>query len=148
VVSALPYILPFLDAFSYGRFLIYQYPLIRQAITPLAPVLGLYSSVPFAPLLCFFGVYIGIVNNQSFSRFVRVNAMQAILLDILLILPRLVEQLFTPPTSGWGVQVYVQAQNTIWIFIAAAVAYGIGSSLLGQRARIPLVAEAADQQIR
>lgn len=34
--------------------------------------------------LVFLGIYNGIVNNQNFSRFVRYNAMQAVLLDILL----------------------------------------------------------------
>lgn len=35
----------------------------------------------------------------------RFNAMQAVLLDILLVLPRLLESLISPPTSGWGLQV-------------------------------------------
>lgn len=30
------------------------------------------------------GIYLGIVNNQYFSRFVRFNALQAVLLDICL----------------------------------------------------------------
>lgn len=34
--------------------------------------------------LLFLGVYSLIVNNQSLSRFIRVNAMQAVLLDVLL----------------------------------------------------------------
>ena len=34
--------------------------------------------------LLFLAVYSFIVNNQSLSRFIRVNAMQAVLLDILL----------------------------------------------------------------
>jgi hypothetical protein len=34
--------------------------------------------------LLFLGVYSFIVNNQSLSRFIRVNAMQAVLLDVLL----------------------------------------------------------------
>ncbi len=34
--------------------------------------------------LVFLGIYTGIVNNQNLSRFVRYNAMQAVLLDVLL----------------------------------------------------------------
>jgi uncharacterized membrane protein len=148
VLAAVPYLLPLLDSFGYGRFLFYQYPVIRSFISPLAPLLGVYSSVPFAPLLCFFAVYLGIVQNQQWSRFVRFNGMQAMLLDILLILPRLAEQVFSTPTGGWGLQAYITAQNTIWVFIAVCVVYGVVSSLLGQAARIPLVADAAEQQVR
>ncbi len=32
--------------------------------------------MPFGSLIAFFGIYIGIVNNTKFSRFVRFNAMQ------------------------------------------------------------------------
>jgi hypothetical protein len=35
--------------------------------------------------LIFIGVYSGIVGNQNFSRFIRYNAMQAVLLDILIV---------------------------------------------------------------
>jgi Chloroplast import apparatus Tic20-like len=92
VLAAVPYLLPFLDAFGYGRFLFYQYPAITRALSPMSPLLQLYASVPFAPLIGFFAVYLGIVQNQRWSRFVRFNGMQAMLLDILLILPRLAEQ--------------------------------------------------------
>jgi len=76
VLAAVPYLLPFLDSFSYGRFLFYQYPIITKFIAPMGPLISLYTSVPFAPLLAFFGVYLGIVQNMQWSRFVRFNAMQ------------------------------------------------------------------------
>ena len=34
-------------------------------------------------LIVFFGLYQGIINNQRFSRFVRYNGMQAVLLSII-----------------------------------------------------------------
>lgn len=73
--------------------------------------------------------------------------MQAALLDIVLVLPRLVESVFTPPTTGWGAQVFVQSQSFIWIFITLWVLYAVGSALLGVQGRIPYIAEAADAQI-
>ncbi|KAI8464447.1 MAG: hypothetical protein J3K34DRAFT_491508 [Monoraphidium minutum] len=149
VLAAVPFLLPFLDAFSYGRFLFYQFPAVARAVSPLAPLLSLYHSVPFAALVCFFGIYIGIVNNQALSRYVRFSAMQAVLLDILLVLPRLLEQLVSPPTTaGAALQAYIGAQNTIWVAVAACVAFGAGGALLGKEARIPFVADAAEAQIR
>lgn len=149
VLAALPFLLPFLDAFSYGRFLFYQFPMIARAVAPMAPLLSLYHSVPFAALICFFGIYIGIVNNMQVSRFVRFSAMQAVLLDILLVLPRLLEQLVSPPTSaGVALQAYISAQNAIWISVAACVAFGIVSALLGREGRIPFIADAAEAQVR
>jgi len=69
LIAAVPWLLPLLDAFSYGRFLFYQYPLAARAVAPLAPLVSLYASVPFAPLVCFFGLYLGVVNNARVARF-------------------------------------------------------------------------------
>lgn len=145
----LPFLMPFLDAFSYARFLFFQFPPLARAVAPLAPLLQLYHSVPFAALIAFFGIYLGVVNNASLPRFVRFSAMQAVLLDILLVLPRLLEQLVAPPTAaGPALSAYVMTQNAIWVAVAAAVAYGIGAALLGKEARLPFIADAAEQQVR
>ena len=45
-------------------------------------------------------------------------------------------------------QVYITLYNTIFLFLFACVAYGAGSCLAGQTARLPLVADAADMQVR
>ncbi|GIM05082.1 hypothetical protein Vretimale_9566 [Volvox reticuliferus] len=148
VVAALPYILPYFDAVAYGRYLFHIYPAARAAIQPFLPAMSLYHSLPFGSFIAFFGLYIGVVNNARFSRFVRFNAVQAILLDILLALPRLLETVMSPPTSGWGAQLYIQSQSFIWVFTTMLIVYSIVNSFLGQWARIPFIAEAADQQIR
>ena len=149
VVGALPYLLPLFDGLRYGKFLFVQFPVFANVIAPLNPLIQLYFSVPFAGLAAFFAVYILIINNYEWPRNVRFNAMQAILLDIILILPGLIESVLKiRPMGGIGLQLYIQLYNAIFLFIFAAVVYGIVSSMIGQTARIPLVADAADAQIR
>lgn len=73
----------------------------------------MYYNVPFASVAAFFATYLLIVNNpQQFSRYVRFNAQQAILLDVILILPSLAESLFRAPSGGMGLSVYISAYNT------------------------------------
>ncbi|KAF5832385.1 hypothetical protein DUNSADRAFT_11756 [Dunaliella salina] len=84
VIASLPYLLPLLDSIPFGKFILLQYPFVARALAPLAPLAALYNSFPFAPFVIFLGVYSGIVANQNLPRFVRYNAMQAVLLDILL----------------------------------------------------------------
>lgn len=48
-----------------------------------------------------------VVQNQNYSRFVRFNGQQAILVDIVLVLPGLIESLFRPPSSGIGLGIYI-----------------------------------------
>eukprot|EP00798_Chlamydomonas_sp_ICE-L_P031580 gene31580-6778_t len=149
LIASLPYLLPLLDVLPYGKFLFMQYPFIARAMSPLLPIYGLYTSFPFAPFLVFLAVYSFIVNNQSLSRFVRYNAMQAVLLDILLVFPQLLlNDIGGGPGDGAGLTIYMQLYNTIFLFVACSCAYGMGSSLIGQVPRLPLVAGAADAQIR
>lgn len=149
VVSSVPYLLPLFDSLRYGRFLMLQIPLISQVLAPLNPLIQLYFTVPFASLATFFAIYLLIVNNFEWDRSVRFNAMQAVLLDIVLIFPGLLESVLKiRPTGGIGLQVYIQAYNAIFLFVLVAVAYAIGSNIIGSTARIPLVADAADAQTR
>ena len=67
-----------------GKFLFMQYPAIASALSPLNAVARLYFGIPFAGLIVFFALYMGVVNNQNLGRGVRFNALQAILLDIIL----------------------------------------------------------------
>jgi hypothetical protein len=61
-----------------------QYPFVARAMAPLGPLAAFWNGVPFAPLVIFLAVYSGIVNNRNLDRSVRFNAMQAVLLDILI----------------------------------------------------------------
>lgn len=148
VLSAVMYVIPFCDSFQYARFIFVQVPEVYRLIRPVLPVVSWYHSIPFAPMICFFGVYSLIVNNYKMDRFTRFNALQALLLDILLVLPRLVESLFTPPTIGWGAKVYIASQNAIWTGVFACVVLGAFFAIMGTSLRIPFVGEAADQQLR
>jgi hypothetical protein len=129
----------------------------------------LYTTVPFASIAVFFALYLGIVNNQKFGRFVRFNGQQAILLDVLLILPSLVENVIRMPSGGAGLSIFISicacaqrspfakrpsltarfagADNTIWLYVAFCFIYAVGSCLAGQKVLLPLVGEGADQQV-
>jgi uncharacterized membrane protein len=144
----LPYLLPLLDALPYGRFLMLQYPALAAGLAPLAPLNALYHGVPFGSFVVFLGVYAGLVNNQNLDRFVRVNAAQAVLLDILLILPRLALDALAPPTTSVGLAVTIQADNAVFVAALAFVAYGLYGCAAGSTSRLPLVADAAEAQVR
>lgn len=44
---------------------------------PFEPAVRLFYSFPFAGLIAFLGLQLGVVNNRSLSRFIRFNSMQA-----------------------------------------------------------------------
>lgn len=75
--------------------------------------------------------------------------MQAVLLDIILILPGLIESVLrVRPSGGFGLQLYITSYNTVFFFLFICVALGIGSCMSGVTARLPYIADAADAQVR
>ena len=149
IIASVPYLLPLLDGLRYGRFFFKEFPQTYALLVPLQPLIKVYYTLPFASLVVFFALYYGIVNNYNFSRFVRYNAMQTILLDILLIIPSLIENflLRDVPKTGAYMQVLMSFYNFVWLYVLICFLYGVASCLAGEQARLPGVADAADRQV-
>lgn len=146
VLAAVPYLLPFLDGARYARYLYQQYPFTRPLLDPLIPLVQTYNAVPFAGFAVFFALYLGVIRNQNLDRYVRFNAMQAVILDILMILPSLFERLLAP-RDPISYQLTVILYNTVFLYLLACFVFGVVSCLLGKTPRLPLVADAADAQV-
>ncbi|KAK8969586.1 hypothetical protein KSP40_PGU018105 [Platanthera guangdongensis] len=122
-------------------------PSSKLIILPLTPAIRLFRSSPLNPFLIFLTLYFAVVRNpSSFSRYVRFNTMQAIVLDVLLIFPDLVERSFAP-RDGVGLDIVMSMDSTVFLFLLVSLMYGSAACLLGQVPRLPIVAEAADKQV-
>ena len=146
IFASLPYLLPLIHGLSFGRFLFTQFPVLQLLLIPLAPVMQIYSFLPFASLIIFFALYLGVVRNENISHFIRFNAMQAILLDIVLMLCGLVLGIFDK-----GPQVAFIAEtlyNMVFLGAFAAFVYAVVQSLLGRYAEIPPLSDAVYMQVR
>jgi len=147
LVAAVAYLYPFLDGAHHGRFLLAQFPFFSAVLRPLAPAARLFHSSPLTPFLLFLTLYFAVVRNQqAFSRFVRFNAMQAVVLDVLLIFPDLLAQSFAP-SGGVGFEVFQSMESTVFLFLLVSLVYGGGACLLGKTPRLPIVADAAERQV-
>ncbi|KAF5196417.1 Tic 20-v protein [Thalictrum thalictroides] len=69
--------------------------------------------------------------------------MQAIVLDVLLIFPDLLERSFNPK-EGVGLDLLMSLDSTVFLFLLVSLIYGSTSCFLGQIPRLPIVAEAAE----
>ncbi|XP_059665612.1 protein TIC 20-II, chloroplastic-like [Cornus florida] len=147
LISAAAYFLPFLNGLQYGRFLFAQYPTLALALEPILPLLRLYSSMPYASFVAFFGLYLGVVRNAALSRYVRFNAMQAVVLDVLLVLPMLLLKIFSPGRTGIGFKLMVMGHNAVFVFIVFCFVYSLVCSVLGRTPHLPFVADAAGRQL-
>nr|XP_043606836.1 protein TIC 20-v, chloroplastic [Erigeron canadensis] len=146
LISAVCYFYPFFDGIQYGKYVITQFTFLQTLIQPLVPAIKVFKSFPFNGFLVFLTLYFVVVRNNNFSRYVRFNTMQAIVLDVLLIFPDLIERTFNPK-DGFGLDVLMSLDSTVFLFLLVSLIYGSSSCFLGQVPRLPIVADAADRQV-
>ena len=144
--AALPYLLPLIYVLPFGQFLLRQFPFLAIIYLPLQPLLQLYSVFPFAGIIIFFVLFLGVVRNERINHFIRFNTMQAILLDILLVLCGLLLQIIL---RGLGVNLLTESLYNV-VFLATLIAcfYSMIQSALGRYAEIPTISEAVHSQVR
>ena len=88
-----------------------------------------------------------VVRNTNISHFIRFNTMQAILLDIVLILGQIILSMVLVPTLGTGLFVDT-ILNVVLLGILGAIVYSVVQTIRGQYAEIPTLSEAVYMQVR
>ncbi len=146
IFASLPYILPLVDGLIFGIYLFKDFPALKTLLIPLAPFL-LINSLPFAGLIIFFLLFLLVVRNERVPHFIRFNTMQAILLDIILILCRIIAQYILVPVIQ-AEFVLATLFTTVFLGIVAAVGYSVFQSLRGNYAEIPTLSDAVHMQVR
>ena len=145
--GALIYLFPLVYSLPFGIVLLTQFPWLYQLFAPLVAVYSVTNSLPFASLLIFFGLWFAVVRNDKVSRFLRFNAMQAIMLNILQILFNLILGVLIP---AFGAQSLISETLTNTIFMGSVVAclFCVVRSIQGQYPELPGLSDAASSQIR
>jgi hypothetical protein len=145
IFATLPYLLPLFYALPFGVFLLRQFPFLQIILVPLTPLIVLQRSIPFAGLILFFVLYLAVVRNERIPHFIRFNTMQAILLDILLVLCSFAMNILG---RGLGNLLVETLSNVLFLGTLVICGYSIVQSLLGRYAEIPTLSEAVYAQVR
>lgn len=146
IFACLPYLLPLIEVFAFGQFLLRDFPLLGIVFLPLLPLLRIYYGVRYAGIIIFFALWLLVVRNDKIAHFIRFNTMQAIILDIVVFLCGILTDLVKfVPGSGFAMQTLY---TTIFMGIVGAVVYSIFQSLNGRYAEIPAISDAVYMQVR
>ncbi|MBG1240039.1 Tic20 family protein [Nostoc sp. UIC 10607] len=146
IFACLPYLLPMVEAVTFGLFLLQQFPPLAIVFAPILILWSFYRSVRYAGVIIFFALFLLVVRNEKISHFIRFNTMQAILLDIIIFLfGILTDVVGLVPSGGFAIQTL---STTIFLGIVVAVAYSVIQSLSGRYAEIPAISDAVYMQVR
>jgi hypothetical protein len=145
LLSALAYLLPWSDAIPFGRGLFGPFPWLSWLAFPALPVLQLQQAVPFGSLVLFLVLFLAVARNPQVPYPIRFNVLQAILLDIVLVLLSLA---FDTLFSGFASSFLVRTlQNTVFLGALLLVVFSVVQTLRGRDAEIPTVSEAVRMQL-
>jgi len=144
-LGLLAYLLPWSDALSFGRELYNLFPWISYLALPATPVLLLERSIPFGGFLLFLVLFLVVVRNPNVPYYLRFNVLQAILLDILLVVLALA---FNVLLSPLGNSLMIRTlNNTVFIGALVLVLYASIQCIRGKEADLPSLSEAVRMQL-
>ena len=139
------YLLPWSDGLPFGRSLTSLFPVLQWLSLPALPLVLVEQAIPFGGFILFLVLFLGVVRNPRVPYFIRFNALQAILLDIILIVLSLAFNLLLAPLGGnFAVRTLA---NTIFLGMLVLVLFGIIQCLRGKEADIPSLSEAVRMQL-
>ena len=145
LLALLTYLLPWSDGLPFGRSLTSLFPILQWLSLPALPLVLVEQAIPFGGFILFLVLFLGVVRNPRVPYFIRFNALQAILLDIILIVLSLAFNLLLAPLGGnFAVRTLA---NTIFLGMLVLVLFGIIQCLRGKEADIPSLSEAVRMQL-
>jgi hypothetical protein len=145
LLGALAYLLPLSDGLRFGQALFDMFPLLQWLALPALPLVVLEQAIPFGGLVLFLLLFLLVVRNPRVPYPIRFNVLQAILIDIVLVLLSLAfDTVLAPLGAGFAVRTL---SNTIFLGSVLLVLFSVIQSLRGKEADIPTVSEAVRMQL-
>ena len=121
------------------------FPWISYLALPATPVLLLERSIPFGGFLLFLVLFLVVVRNPNVPYYLRFNVLQAILLDILLVVLALA---FNVLLSPLGNSLMIRTlNNTVFIGALVLVLYASIQCIRGKEADLPTLSDAVRMQL-
>lgn len=143
--AAVAYLLPWSDAIPFGRALFGLFPALQWLTLPALPIAVVEQAVPFGGLVLFLVLYLAVVRNPRVPYGIRFNVLQAILIDIVLVLVGLVFQvLLNPLGNDFALRTL---SNTVFLGALVVVAFGMVQNLRGKEADLPALSDAVRMQL-
>ena len=151
LVAPLMYLLPWSDAIPLGSGpadLFLQYPVLRPLVQPARPLMLLERSIPFGlgGLLLVIVLFYAVVRNPNVPYFLRFNALQALLIDIALIVLsfgfRLLQKAIAADTLLLGT-----LTSAVVVAVLAILLFSLVECLRGREPDLPGISQAVRMQL-
>ena len=144
LLALLPYLLPWSDGLPFGRSLYGLFPALQWLSLPALPVVLVEQAVPFGGFILFLVLFLAVVRNPRIPYFLRFNVLQAILLDIVLVVVSLAFQLLRLGSLGFAGRTLA---NTVFLGMLVLLVFAVVQCVRGKEADVPSLSEAVRMQL-
>ncbi len=145
ILSIFLYMIPWADCLIFGNHLFIKYPFTQIIQIPAIPIIIIERSIPFGSLLLFLAIFIGLVKNNKVSYFLRFNGLQAILINIFVIIMGFIFQIiFSPFGNSLLIRTF---SSTLLISLFSIIVYCIWSCSQGNEPNLPGISQATKMQL-
>ena len=145
LLAILPYLIPMMGCIAFTNDGFEFFPLTFQFLDFFTTPMIIFYSNGFIPFFTFFGLFLAVVRNPKVPHFIRYNTMQAIMLDICIMLAGLIMQylpMFAAVSFFGGlVEILAFVNGTYAIF------YSVWNAIQGLYPEIPIITEAVYAQV-
>ncbi|MFM8526463.1 MAG: Tic20 family protein [Cyanobacteriota bacterium] len=149
LLAVAAYLLPWRDGLDFSAGFLGAFPELRPVVNALAlpvfPLVAVENLLPFGSLVVFLGLYLGVVRNLRVPYAIRFNVLQAILLDIVLVLARLLLSLVANvQAASFALRTL---NDTVFLGTVLVIGFCVVQGLRGQEPDLPTVSEAVRMQL-
>jgi hypothetical protein len=145
LLAILPYLIPMMGCIAFTNDGFDFFPLTLEFLDFFTTPMMIFYSNGFIPFCTFFGLFLAVVRNPKVPHFIRYNTMQAIMLDICIMLAGLIMQylpIFAAVSFVGGlVEILAFVNGTYAIF------YSVWNAIQGLYPEIPIITEAVYAQV-
>ena len=145
LLGVLVYMLPWSDAIPFGGHLMGQFPWLQWLTLPALPLVLLERGIPFGNLLVFFVLFLAVTRNPNVPYFLRFNTLQAILVDIVVVLLGYGFQLLITPLGN--ALILRTLGSTVLLGVLAVVIFALIECVQGREPDLPGLSQAVRMQL-
>lgn len=147
LLAVLVYVLPWKEAIPFGSHLMAQFPPLQWLTLPAFPVMLLEAGIPLGlgNLLLFFVLFLAVVRNPSVPYFLRFNTLQALLVDIVVVLVGYGIRLLIAPLGG--ALVLRTIGSTVFLSVLAIAIFALIECVQAREPDLPGISQAVRMQL-
>ena len=144
-LSSFLYMIPFCESFVFSRYLLSDIPFLKVLLIPALPIFYIINYIPFGSLLIFLLLYFFVIRNIKVSYFIRFNSLQALLMNIALVIINFLFQLIANPFDNFLLTKTLS--STIFLGTLISVIFAIYKCLQEVEPELPGISNAVRLQL-